>query len=327
MQDKPKAIEQLELLLSMNPKDRPAREQLNTLQGFKTRPEDLPHAAPAPTASTVDPKAMGLKSLAAGYNNDAIKYFLQALEQDPKDTQVMLKLGWAYNAAKRDDEAKIWFDKARHAEDKATALEASKAFHNLNGDVMPQTTVWALPMYSTRWHDLFAYSQIKRTIPIPGLGRINKLVSFYFSTRFTGDVKSGLISQNVQFPQYLSESAFIVGVGASTKTWHRLTGWVEAGESIKYIDLKNVGSAMPDYRGGVNYAKGFGSLAGSSRAGFYYETTADAIYVSRFGKDWLFYSQNRAGRTVPLGEGEHPAILGEQQRCYGRAASVLGQHA
>jgi len=84
---------------------------------------------------------------------------------------------------------------------------------------------------------------------------------------------------------------------------------VEAGESIKYIDLKNVGSAMPDYRGGLNYAKGFGSLAGSSKAGFYYETTEDAIYVSRFGKDWLFYSQNRAGRTVPLGEGNTFQLL------------------
>lgn len=305
MNDKPKAIEQFEFILSMNPKDRPAREQLNALHGFNTRPQDVLR----PATSALDPKAMGLKSLAAGYNNDAIKYFLQALEQDPKDTHVMLKLGWAYNAIKRDDEAKQWFDKARHAEDKQIASEANKAFHNLNGDPMPQTTVWALPMFSTRWHDVFAYSQIKRTIPIPGLGNVNKLVSFYVSTRFTGDVRSGLISQNVQFPQYLSESAFIVGVGAATKTWHRLTGWVEAGESIKYLDLKNVGAAVPDYRGGLNYAKGFGSLGGSSKAGFYYETTGDAIYVSRFGKDWLFYSQNRSGRTLPLGEGNTLQVL------------------
>ncbi len=308
MNDKPKAIEQFELILSTNPKDWPAREQLNALEGFKTRPEDIPHPAPAASASTTDAKAMGLKSLAAGYNNDAIKYLLQAHEQNPKDTEVMLKLGWAYNAVKRDDEAKIWFDKARRAEDPKIASEASKAFHNLNGDVMPQTTVWALPMYSTRWHDFFTYSQIKQTIPIPGLRRI-KFLSFYASTRFTGDVKSGLIGQNVQFPQYLSESAFIVGVGASTKTWHRLTAWAEAGESIKYLDLKNVGAAVPDYRGGVNFAKGFGSLAGSSKAGFYYETTGDAVYVSRFGKDWLFYSQNRAGRTLPLGEGNTLQVL------------------
>ncbi len=309
--DKPKAIEQFELILSMNPKDWPAREQLNALRGFKTRPDEIPHPAPAgtPSTSNADPKAMGLKSLAAGYNNDAIKYFLQALEQDPKDSEVMLRLGWAYNAAKRDDEAKVWFDKARHAEDKQIASEASKAFHNLNGDPMPHTTVWALPMFSSRWHDLFTYSQIKRTIPIPGLGEANKLLSFYVSVRFTGDVKSGLIGQNVAYPQYLSESAFIVGVGVASKTWHRITGWAEAGESIPYLQLKNVGAAMPDYRGGVNYAKGFGSLAGSDKAGLYYETTADAIYVSRFGKDWLFYSQNRVGRTQHIGEGNTLQVL------------------
>jgi tetratricopeptide (TPR) repeat protein len=309
MSDKPKAIEQFELILSANPKDWPAREQLNTLRGLKTNPEDAPHAAASTSGASVDPKAMGLKSLAAGYNNDAIKFLTEAFDSDQNDTEVMLKLGWAYNAAKRDDEAKVWFDKARHAEDRQTAVEANKAFHNLNGDAMPQTTVWALPIYSSRWKDLFTYSQIKRTIPIPGLGEVNKLVSFYVSTRFTGDVKSGLISQSVQFPQYLSESSFIVGLGAASKTWHRFTGWAEAGESFKYLGIKSVGTAVPDYRGGVNYAKGFGSLLGSTKAGFYYETTGDAVYVSRFGKDWLFYSQNRTGRTLPIGEGNTLQLL------------------
>jgi tetratricopeptide (TPR) repeat protein len=308
MNDKRKAIDQLELLLSMNPRDLAAREQLNALRGFKTRPEYIPHSAGSPTSS-VSSKAMGLKSLAAGYNNDAIKYLRQALEEDPTDSEAMLKLGWAYNAARKDDQAKVWFDKARHAENRQVGSEATKAFHNLNGDPLPQTTVWALPMYSSRWHDLFTYSQIKRTIPIPGLGRVNKFVSFYVSTRFTGDVHSGLISQSAPNPQNLSESSFIVGVGAASKTWHHVTGWVEAGESIKYLNIKNVGSAVPDYRGGVNVAKGFGSLMGSSKAGFYYETTGDAIYVSRFGKDWLFYSQNRAGRTLPIGEGNTLQVL------------------
>lgn len=305
MNDKAKATEQFEMVLSLNPKDRLAREQLDALHGFKTRAQYVPHTAD----SGFDPKAMGLKSLSLGYSNDAIKYLLQAIERDPHDAEVMLKLGWAYNAAHRDDEAKAWFEKARHAEDKQIAAEATKAFHNLNGDIMPQTTVWALPMYSTRWHDFFTYGQIKRTIPIPGLGRVNKLVSFYVSTRFTGDVKSGILAETSSSPLYLSESAFIVGLGATSKTWHRLTGWVEAGESIKYVDLKNIGAAVPDYRGGVNYAKGFGSLAGSSKGGFYYETTGDAIYVSRFGKDWLFYSQNRSGRTIPIGEGNTLQLL------------------
>jgi tetratricopeptide (TPR) repeat protein len=308
MNDKPKAIEQLEAILSANPKDYAAREQLDALRGFKTRPQYIPHDA-ASSASTTSAKAMGLKSLALGYNNDAIKYLLQALEEDPKDSEAMLKLAWAYNAAKRDAEAKIWFDRARHAEERQIAVEANKAFHTLNGDVMPQTTVWALPMYSSRWNDVFTYGQIKRSLPIPGLHHFNKLVSFYVSTRFTGDTKTGFTSQNVSYPENLSQSAFIFGIGASSKTWHHFTGWVEAGESVKYLNLKNVGAAVPDYRGGLNFAKGFGSLLASNKAGFYYETTGDAIYVSSFGKDWLFYSQNRAGRTIPIGEGNKLQFL------------------
>jgi thioredoxin-like negative regulator of GroEL len=336
MNEKPKAIEQLEAILSANPKDFAAREQLDALRGFKTRPQYIPHDA-APSASATSAKAMGLKSLALGYNNDAIKYLLQALEEDPKDSAAMLKLGWAYNAAKRDAEAKIWFDRARHAgaqragscretesgiraastgpscasspEDRQIAAEANKAFHTLNGDVTPQTTIWALPMYSSRWNDIFTYGQIKRSIPIPGLGHFNKLVSFYVSTRFTGDAKTGFTTQNVAYPENLSQSSFIFGIGASSKTWRHLTGWVEAGESVKYLNLKNVGAAVPDYRGGLNFAKGFGSLLASNKAGFYYETTGDAIYVSSFGKDWLFYSQNRAGRTIPIGEGNKLQLL------------------
>jgi hypothetical protein len=127
--------------------------------------------------------------------------------------------------------------------------------------------------------------------------------------RFTGDAKTGLTPQNVSYPENLSASAFIFGVGAASKTWHRLTGWVEAGESIKYLNIKNVGGAVPDYRGGVNFAKGFGSLLGSTKAGLYYETTGDAVYVSNFAKDWLFYSQNRAGRTIPIGEGNTLQLL------------------
>jgi tetratricopeptide (TPR) repeat protein len=309
MNDKPKAVEQFETILSIDPKDFAAREQLDALRGFKTRPQYIPHDAAPSAGSPTGSKAMGLKSLSLGYNNDAIKYLLLALEEDPKDSEAMLKLAWAYNAAKRDAEAKVWFDRARHAEDREVSSEASKAFHTLNGDVMPQTTIWALPMYSSRWNDVFTYGQIKRSIPIPGLRHFNKLVSFYVSTRFTGDAKTGVTPQSAAYPENLSQSSFIVGVGASSKLWHHLTGWAEAGESIKYLNLKNVGAAVPDYRGGINFAKGFGSLLGSNKAGYYYETTGDAIYVSSFGKDWLFYSQNRAGRTIPVGESDKLQLL------------------
>ena len=304
MRRQPEAIEQFEKILELNPKDAAAREQVNALRGLKVRPAASPAAGAISSApdSKVDAKSLGKKSLALGYTRDAVKYLTQAHEQNPDDADVMLQLGWAYNQAKDDADAITWFDKARRVDDPQIAAQASKAYHNLNGDVLPQTTVWMLPMFSTRWKDLFSYGQIKRTIPLPGLGQFNKLVSFYVSTRFVGDVK-GSLPGHVLDPQYLSESSFIFGVGASSRTWHHFTGWVEAGEAVKYLPgRRDVGAAIPDYRGGLNFAKGFGSLLGSTKPGFFYETTGDAIYISRFGKDWLFYSQHRAGHTFSLGD-------------------------
>jgi tetratricopeptide (TPR) repeat protein len=303
MHRQPEAIEQFERILELNPKDEAAREQLNALRGLKVRPAASPAATPAAPAVSngTDPRSLGKKSLQLGYTRDAIKYLRQAHEQNPDDADVMLDLGWAYNQAKDDAAAISWFDRARHADDSRIAGQAAKAYHNLNGDVLPQTTIWALPMYSSRWKDVFSYGQIKRTIPLPGLGPVNKLVSFYVSARFIGDVK-GSLPGHVLDPQYLSESSFIFGAGAATKTWYHFTGWVEAGEAIKYLtDRHDVGAAIPDYRGGINFAKGFGSLLGSHTPGLFYETTGDAIYISRFGKDWLFYSQHRAGRTFRIG--------------------------
>ena len=313
MHKQTEAVEQFEQVLAINPHDQLSRDQLDALRGLK-KPQATVAPAPASNASATPPsvaratsgassgtdaRAMGIKSLSAGYIRDAIRYLKQAHENDPSDAEVMLKLGWAYNMAKDDQQAIEWFDQARQSDDPAIAAEATKAFHNLRGDPLPQTTVWALPMFSTRWKDAFTYAQIKRTIPLPFLGDWNKLVSFYISTRFDGDIRSGLPVAIA--PTYLSENAFIFGAGASSRAWHHLTGWVEAGESVSYLpDRHDVGAAVPDYRGGLNFAKGFGTLLGSEHSGFFYETTADGIYVSRFDKDWLGYSQHRTGRTFRM---------------------------
>lgn len=305
MHKETEAKEQFDEVLGIDANDPSSRDQLDALQGFKKRSAPAP-VAPAPLAA-VDAKTMGKKSFALGYSRDAIKYLRQAHEQNPEDAEVMLQLGLAYNLAKDDADAIPWLDRARHADDPQIAAQASKAYHNLNGDALPQTTVWALPMYSSRWRDLFTYGQAKRTLPLPW-NSMNKLLSFYVSTRFIGDLK-GEVATGFG-PGYLSESSFIFGTGVSSKTWHHFTGWAEAGEAVKYLPGRHdVGAAIPDYRGGLNFAKGFGKLLGSEKPGFFYETTADAIYVSRFDKDWLFYSQHRAGRTFPVWAGTSMQLL------------------
>ncbi len=302
MGKEPEAKEQFEAVMAVDPKDETVRKQLDLLRGLKTRNNGEDKAA------SVDAKTMGKKSLAMGYFHDAVKFLEQAHEQNPEDADVMLQLGWAYNQSKDDATALDWFDRARRSDDPQIAAEASKAFHNLLGDT-PQTTIWALPMFSSRWKDLFSYGQIKRSVPLPWLGKADKFVSFYVTLRFSGDIK-GSVPTQVITPQYLSESAFVLGAGISTKTWHHLTGWAEAGESVKYLPSRHdVGGAIPDYRGGLSYAKGFGTLLGGSKSGFFYETTDDAEYISRFDKDWLFYSQHRTGRTIHFAEGVSGQLL------------------
>jgi tetratricopeptide (TPR) repeat protein len=287
----PEAVAEFEKILAIDPHDQLSAEQLSVLR-HPLKSEV--HAQPASRSDArIDPKIMGRKSLAAGYINDAIRYFRIAHENNPDDADVMLQLGWAYNLAKNDKEALQWFDAARHSSNTVAATEANRAWHNLRGDGGPQTTTWALPMYSSRWKDAFVYGQIKHNLPFFS----GSPVHLYLSTRFIGDAR-GQVSLGNLGPQYLSESEFIVGGGVSTKQWHHLLGWAEAGEAMKYLSGRHdVGAAVPDYRGGLNFAKAFGSLLGAHSPGPFYETTGDAVYVSRFDKDWLFYSQHRIGRT------------------------------
>ncbi len=284
-------------VLEIDPNDQLASAQLSALYGFNKRVPDNP----------VDPVIMGKKSLALGYSRDAIKYLRQAHEEHPNDAELMLELGYAYNLAKDDTNAIPWFDRARHSEDPLIAAQANKAFHNLRGDTLPQTTVWLMPMYSSRWQDMFAYGQIKRTLPLPAW---NHLLTLYLSTRFFGDLNKSVVPAGAPAPQFLSESSFVVGAGISTRTWHHLTAWAEAGEAIKYLPFRHdVSKAAPDYRGGIDFAKGFGTLLNSQHSGWFYETTDDAVYISRFNKDWLFYSQHRAGRTFRFGSGVNAQAL------------------
>ena len=299
MHKNPEAIEQFQTLVALDPKDQAAQKQLDQLHGLTASV-----ATPASTArsgASVDAKTLGKKSLAMGYLHDAIKYLQQAHEQDPDDADVMLQLGWAYNQSKDDASALDWFDRARRAGDGAISAEASRAFHNLRGDVLPQTTIWTLPMFSTRWKDAFSYGQIKRTVPIPGMNQLNRLVSFYLFVGLDGDIKGGLPS-HVVTPQYLSETSVVVGAGVASQTWHHFTGFAEAGESLNYLpSRRDLARAVPAYRVGLDFTKGFGHLLGSKNAGLFLETIDDAVYNSRFDKDTLFSTQNRAGETFHIG--------------------------
>ena len=79
--------------------------------------------------------------------------------------------------------------------------------------------------------------------------------------RFIGDTRQTLNRGMALPPQYLSESSFIAARWRRHQPWRGLTGWFEAGEAMKYLgSRKDVGAMIPDYRGGLAFARGFGHL-------------------------------------------------------------------
>jgi Flp pilus assembly protein TadD len=260
-----------------------AEQQLRSLP-----PTPQPVPPPQEDKPPLNNKLLGEQSLDKGFLNDALKYLHAAHENDAMDFEVMLKLGWAYNLLKDDREAVRWFSLARYSPDAKTASEASKAYGNLNPSLrLLRTTVWVFPTVSTRWRDTFVYGQAKTEL------RLAFPVHPYLSLRFIGDARGAVrLGANIS-PQNLSESSVIVGAGLASTPWQGLMAWFEAGEALRYlIPHGETGRALPDYRGGISYAK---SLRGSHRV--FTETNDDGVFISRFGNDSLLYSQNRTGRA------------------------------
>jgi tetratricopeptide (TPR) repeat protein len=235
----------------------------------------------AAATQSIDARIMAERSIKAGYLKDALKYLEAAHESDPGDFEIMRKLAWTFNILHRDAMAFRWFDLARRSLDPTIARDADEGFRHLHAGAQRfRTTAWLFPIFSTRWHDLFGYAQVKTEINL-GFG-----VRPYISLRFVGDTRGTIGAVN---PQYLSENAFIFAVGAATQPWHGITAWGEAGNAITY----RKGHMSPDYRGGVSIARG---LHRESSAWFA-DATLDALYISRFNQDFLLYTQSRAGHN------------------------------
>lgn len=229
-------------------------------------------------------REMGERSLQKGYLDDAARYLKSAYESDPTDFSVMMNLGRTYNNLRNDREAVRWFDLARKNPDQAAALEAKRAYNNLSSGLRRlHTTFWMFPMISTRWKDVFVYAQGKAELKLSN----NIPLRPYASVRFMGDFRGRMTIPNVG-PQLLAEHSVIPGIGVATTTWHGATGWFEVGSALKYLQ----GGAELDVRGGVSFSKG------AHRGKWFGETNDDMVYVRRFNRDTMFYTQNRVGYTI-----------------------------
>lgn len=250
---------------------------------------------PTPTAdrrNIIPHKTMGDRSYAAGYLKDAERFYQAARESDPGDPEIPLKLGRTYNMLRQDDEAIRYFDIARRSPSPAIRQEAEKSYRTLRHDnSRVRITTWMLPIFSSRWHTAFTYGQMKSE------WRLGKLpIVPYASLRFVGDSHR---AAGALTPQYLSESSFILGAGLRTKPWRNVFAWAEAGNAIRYRNRSDIGRAVPDYRGGISFSKGFGKGLGATTTGWFFETVNDTVMLSRFRWNLIAYSQNRVGFTLP----------------------------
>jgi tetratricopeptide (TPR) repeat protein len=244
----------------------------NRVRAVLRMPQVL-RARPAPQPQSIDAKVMAERSIKAGYMKDALRYFEAAHEADPGDFDIMLKLGWTLNILRQDRRAYQWFNLARKSADPNIAAEAARAWKNLRPAAERfQFSGWLFPMYSTRWSAAFSYGQAKVALNTTGPPRP------YVSARLVGD-SSFLPTQS------LSERSVILALGLTTPTWHGARAWFEAGNAVGYT----TGRMLPDYRGGLAFGRSWRNLT---------DTTVDAIYVSRFDKDFLVYSQSRVGRLA-----------------------------
>jgi Tfp pilus assembly protein PilF len=282
--ERPEAMALFKRVLAANDQD-----LSNRVRAVLQMPQ-IVNATQSPESAGNEALAMAERSLQAGYMKDALKYLDSAQEADPGDYSIMLKLAWTNNILHHDADAFHWFDLARRSPDPKIALEASHAYSNLRGAVARfHVTAWFYPLYSTRWHDLFGYAQVKTEM------RTRFGVLPYVSVRFVGDTQGAVgIAPAGIAPLYLSESSFILGVGVRTVPWKGITGWFEAGSAMGYLS----GHMLPDYRGGISAARGVGHTLGGESTGFFADSTLDAIFVSRFGNDFMVYSQSRLGFTV-----------------------------
>ncbi len=220
---------------------------------------------------------MADRSLQLGYLNDALRYYTEANEAEPKNAQVQLQLGWVNNLLHRDKTAYQWFNQARKSVDPRIAGEAQRAWRNLRDtQATMRPSIWIAPMFSSRWNAGFLYGQTKVEFrPRWGLQP-------YVSMRFTADTGA------VNAPAPLSERAITPAAGISTKVWHGLTAWAEGGGNIG-------GIRGMDARAGLFHSLSRGRQLNEESSGLFWQAANSANYASRFGNDVIFSTQHRLG--------------------------------
>jgi tetratricopeptide (TPR) repeat protein len=243
--------------------------------------EMLPEIPVAPAPRKVSPLTIAERSFRLAYLKDAERYYRQSLATEPDKATAQLGLARTLNLLGRNAEAYRYFGQARRQ-----SAEARQAWRNLRPQyALWRPTVWAMPMFSSRWRGAFAYAQAK--IEFRGPARMSTWLRPYVSLRAVGD------SGRRYAPAPLSERSLAPALGLATRAWQGVTVWAEFGGFRGFGESR----LRSDTRGGVFQTRQWGANLGAERGGWFTAITNEVNFASRFDHTWLFRSENRLGWT------------------------------
>ncbi|MCX6594624.1 MAG: tetratricopeptide repeat protein [Acidobacteria bacterium] len=258
-----------------------ALEHLKGKPPAADEPSEPPPALPASAEARQDSAlTIAERSFRLAYLQDAERYYRQSLAAEPGNEKALVGLARTLNLLGQDAEAYRYFGQARRR-----SAEAAQAWRNLRPEQARwRPTLWAMPMYSTRWRGAFAYAQAK--IELRGPARVSWLRP-YLSLRAVGD------SGRRYAPAPLSERSLAPALGLATRSWRGVTAWAEFG------GFRGFGESFlrSDTRAGVYQMRQWGTNLGAERGGWFSATTNEVNFASRFDHTWLFRSENRLGWT------------------------------
>ena len=200
--------------------------------------------APPQRAQSIDAKIMAERSIKAGYHEGRAEVPRSRPRERPRRFRrhAQARLDQQHPAPGRPGvrAGSTWRGAVRT---RASPPTPSRASSNLRAALQRfRTTAWLFPLFSTRWHDLFAYGQVKTEINLR-LARA-AVCERAVCRRYAADL--GRRQSAVSFGK-LGHS----GGGRGHAGLARHAAWGEAGTAISYLK----GHMLPDYRGGVSVAR------------------------------------------------------------------------
>ena len=302
----------LERVLSGNDED-----LANRVRAVLRRPQVVETQADLPPSS-LDARTMAERSIQAGFINDALKYLRSPTMPIPATSTSCSNWAGPITCCTR-----MPRPSAGSISPAAAPILRSPPKPRAHG-----TTSTAPLAYSTPPPGYIRCSPPAGTISSHTARSKPNSARALFSARTPRSASSAIpakpIGASAWPAQYLSESSFILGGGIRTVPWHGITGWFEAGSAISYVS----GHMLPDYRGGLSAL--WHKLP--EEAGWFADTSLDALFMSRFNNDFLAYDQSRFGYAVShhiqlywnanFTLDAQPSILGQLRRNRSRRSSL-----